>query len=53
MVDVWDAITSDRPYRNAWPKETIDYIRRQSGIHFDPAVVKIVLESSILKKQAG
>jgi len=54
VMDVWDALTSDRPYRKAWSEqETIDYIRQQSGIHFDPAVVKNVLESSILKKQAG
>ena len=54
VMDVWDALTSDRPYRKAWSeKEAIEYIRQQSGIHFDPAVVKIVLETSILKKNLG
>lgn len=41
VIDVWDALTSDRPYRAAWPKEkTLDYIRGLSGIQFDPEVVK-------------
>ena len=41
VVDVWDALTSDRPYRKAWRKEeALQYIREQSGIHFDPAVVE-------------
>jgi HD-GYP domain-containing protein (c-di-GMP phosphodiesterase class II) len=41
VVDVYDALTSDRPYRKAWPlQDTLDYIRAQSGKHFDPAVVE-------------
>lgn len=41
IVDVWDALTSDRPYRPAWDKkETMDYINDQSGKHFDPKVVE-------------
>lgn len=40
IVDVWDALRSDRPYRKAWSEEkTLDYIREQSGTHFDPQVV--------------
>jgi HD-GYP domain-containing protein (c-di-GMP phosphodiesterase class II) len=40
VVDVFDALTSDRPYRPAWSTEkALDYIRDQSGKHFDPAVV--------------
>ena len=40
IVDVWDAITSDRPYRPAWSKEkAMGYIQEQSGKHFDPEVV--------------
>ena len=39
VVDVWDALTSDRPYRKAWSREkALDYIREQSGKHFDPQV---------------
>jgi putative nucleotidyltransferase with HDIG domain len=44
VVDVWDALQSDRPYRSAWPKEkTIEHIRSLSGTHFDPAAVKAFL----------
>ena len=40
VVDVWDALTSDRPYRAAWSEEkTLAYIQEQSGTHFDPKVV--------------
>jgi putative nucleotidyltransferase with HDIG domain len=41
VIDVFDALTSDRPYRPAWSKEkTLTYIQEQSGKHFDPEVVK-------------
>ncbi len=44
IVDVWDALSSDRPYRKAWPPSKIrDYIQSQSGIHFDPQVVAAFL----------
>ncbi|MFH2040753.1 MAG: HD domain-containing phosphohydrolase [Chloroflexota bacterium] len=40
VVDVYDALTSDRPYRKAWTKEkALKHIREQSGKHFDPKVV--------------
>ena len=40
VADVWDALTSDRPYRQAWSKkDALEYIRSQSGRHFDPTVV--------------
>lgn len=46
IVDVWDALRSDRPYRQAWSKErTIDYIKEQSGIHFEPNIVELFLEN--------
>ena len=42
VVDVWDALTSDRPYRPAWSKEeALVYIREQSGQYFDPQVVDL------------
>jgi cyclic di-GMP phosphodiesterase len=42
VVDVWDALTSDRPYRPAWSQdEALAYIREQSGKHFDPQVVDL------------
>jgi len=44
VVDVWDALNSDRPYRKAWPRERIlAYLRRESGKHFDPQVVETFL----------
>jgi PAS domain S-box-containing protein/putative nucleotidyltransferase with HDIG domain len=40
IVDTWDALTSDRPYRKAWNKEKVyQYILDSSGTHFDPQVV--------------
>jgi PAS domain S-box-containing protein len=45
VVDVWDALNSDRPYRKAWPRcDVIQYLRKQSGLEFDPAVVDAFLE---------
>jgi putative two-component system response regulator len=42
ILDVWDAVTSDRPYRAAWDKQkALEYIREQSGKHFDPKVVDL------------
>ncbi len=44
IVDVWDALRSDRPYRKAWPKEKVTkHILSQSGTHFDPALVRVFL----------
>lgn len=49
VVDVWDALSSDRPYRLAWPKKKIiTHIRSLSGTHFDPKVLKTCLESGLL-----
>jgi len=45
IVDVWDAITTDRPYRKGWPKKkALKYIRDQSGKDFDPKMVEIFLQ---------
>jgi HD-GYP domain-containing protein (c-di-GMP phosphodiesterase class II) len=45
VVDVWDALTSDRPYRLAWSnKKALEYIQTQSGLHFDPRIVEIFVE---------
>jgi putative nucleotidyltransferase with HDIG domain len=41
IVDVWDALSSDRPYRAGWPPERVlAHLASLSGTHFDPAVVK-------------
>ncbi len=45
IVDVWDALLSDRPYRKAWTQEkTLEYIKSESGIHFDPMVVDAFMQ---------
>jgi PAS domain S-box-containing protein/putative nucleotidyltransferase with HDIG domain len=44
VVDVWDALKSDRPYRAAWPEEKVrEHIRTSSGTHFDPQVVDVFM----------
>jgi PAS domain S-box-containing protein len=44
VVDVWDALRSDRPYRSAWPENRVrEYLQAESGKHFDPAVVSAFL----------
>jgi PAS domain S-box-containing protein len=41
VVDVWDALCSDRPYRPAWSAaKALSYIRGQAGKHFDPVAVE-------------
>lgn len=45
LVDVWDALTSDRPYRAAWsPERTRAYIAAEAGKQFDPALVPVFLK---------
>jgi HD-GYP domain-containing protein (c-di-GMP phosphodiesterase class II) len=40
VIDVWDALSSDRPYRPAWPKEKVmQYIQDEAGKYFDPKIV--------------
>jgi HD-GYP domain-containing protein (c-di-GMP phosphodiesterase class II) len=52
IVDVWDALRSDRPYRKAWPDDrVIQYIQEQSGQHFDPEVVQVFLSVVYKKKK--
>jgi putative two-component system response regulator len=46
IVDVWDALTSERPYRPAWSKEEARaYIQEQSGKHFEPHIVDLFLKT--------
>ena len=50
VVDVWDALASDRPYRAAWQqKEIAEYLRDQSGRAFDPQVADTFLENVLPK----
>lgn len=44
VVDVWDALLSDRPYRAGWTKaQVLQYIQAQAGKHFDPYAVEIFM----------
>lgn len=44
VVDVYDALTSSRPYRESWtPERALQYIASEAGKHFDPQVVTIFL----------
>ncbi|MEW6404930.1 MAG: HD domain-containing phosphohydrolase [Chloroflexota bacterium] len=48
VVDVWDALRSDRPYRQAWPREKVrEYLRAGTGSQFDPDVVVAFLKMKI------
>jgi|GEM_PF-1709018 len=45
VVDVWDALISERPYREAWPREKVkQYLIADSGKHFDPKVLDVFLQ---------
>jgi PAS domain S-box-containing protein len=51
VVDVWDALRSDRPYRKAWSEDEVcDYLLYQRGRHFDPVIVDLFLKT--LKSKA-
>ena len=45
IIDVYDALKSDRPYRSAWShSQVIQYMREQAGQEFDPHILKLFLE---------
>jgi HD-GYP domain-containing protein (c-di-GMP phosphodiesterase class II) len=49
VVDVWDALSNDRPYREAWPEaKVLEHLAGEAGKHFDPEVVQ-----AFLKLRAG
>ncbi len=42
VVDVWDALRSDRPYRKGWSDDKVyEYIKSLTGTHFDPRAVEL------------
>jgi len=48
IIDVWDALLSDRPYRKAWKREkVIEHIRENSGTHFDPVLADLFLRNDV------
>jgi PAS domain S-box-containing protein/putative nucleotidyltransferase with HDIG domain len=54
VIDVWDALRSDRPYRDAWPDEKImAYLRENSGTRFEPEVVSRFLKLVTELPEAG
>lgn len=45
IADVYDALTSKRPYKDAWPvAKAFDWLRHQAGRHFDPALIELFLQ---------
>lgn len=45
IADVFDALTSKRPYKQAWSEQkALDFLREQKGRHFDPALVDLFIE---------
>jgi putative nucleotidyltransferase with HDIG domain len=52
IADVWDAVTSDRPYREAWSNEkAVEYLKSEAGKQFDPQVVKVCLDAGIFNRK--
>lgn len=48
LVDVWDSLRSDRPYRSAWSLEQVlTHIQDQAGRYFDPTIVEVFLKSEV------
>ena len=46
VVDVWDALRSDRPYRGGWPEAKVrEHIQSLTGTHFDPQAVEVFLRA--------
>ena len=50
VVDVWDALRSDRRYRGSWPLNKVrEHLLSLAGTHFDPRVVEVCLSSDVLR----
>jgi HD-GYP domain-containing protein (c-di-GMP phosphodiesterase class II) len=46
VVDVWDALGADRPFRPAWTRPRVrHYLREHAGSHFDPQAVSLLFQS--------
>ena len=54
VVDVWDALRSDRPYRASWPEEkVIEYILGRTGSQFDPQIVALFFNSELFQDRTS
>ena len=54
VVDVWDALKSDRPYRKGWPEDkAIEHISSLSGTHLDPKVVQLFIKLIVDNKSSN
>ncbi|MBN2084102.1 MAG: GAF domain-containing protein [Anaerolineales bacterium] len=54
VVDVWDALRSERPYRQAWPADKVrGYLMEQSGKHFDPQALSMFIKLLDQEEAAG
>ncbi len=54
VVDVYDALISFRPYKEAFTHEdAVEIIKESAGSHFDPALVRVFLNVSDSIKMAG
>jgi HD-GYP domain-containing protein (c-di-GMP phosphodiesterase class II) len=52
VVDVYDALCSDRPYRAAWTKEKVrEHIKSLGGTHFDPKIIELFLKLDMETKE--
>jgi putative two-component system response regulator len=48
LVDVYDALRHDRPYRSAWPEQRVrEYLTSERGRHFDPALCDVFLSAAV------
>jgi HD-GYP domain-containing protein (c-di-GMP phosphodiesterase class II) len=48
LVDVWDALRTDRIYRTSWSVEKVrEHLLSLAGTHFDPHVVQVCLDSNL------
>lgn len=46
LSDVFDALTVERPYKQAWPiPKVVEYLKEQSGVAFDPSLVELLLDN--------
>ena len=53
VVDVWDALRSDRPYRDGWEAERVlDYLVENKGSHFDPRIVEVFIDLGDERREA-